>query len=103
MRYDEDIEIDPSFREERERAEAKAERERMIREQVVRVMSGAAAEDLAEDERLRLEQEAAEQARWQAEFNAKYGGSSKKGSSGSKKKQQPIVSTGLLVGNGVRA
>lgn len=61
MRYDEDIEIDPSFREERERAEAKAERERMIREQVVRVMSGAAAEDLAEDERLRLEQEAAEQ------------------------------------------
>ena len=61
MRYDEDIEIDPSFREERERAAAKAERERMIREQVVRVMSGAAAEDLAEDERLRLEQEAAEQ------------------------------------------
>ncbi len=61
MRYDEDIEIDPSFREERERAAAKAERERMIREQVVRVMSGAAEEDLAEDERLRLEQEAAEQ------------------------------------------
>ena len=61
MRYDEDIEIDPSFREERERAAAKAERERMIREQVVRVMSGAAAEDLVEDERLRLEQEAAEQ------------------------------------------
>ena len=57
MRYDEDFEIDPSFREERERAAAKAERERMIREQVVRVMSGAAAEDLAEDERLRLEQE----------------------------------------------
>ena len=56
MRYDEDIEIDPSFREERERAAAEAERYRRIRNEVVRVLSGKAEEDLAEDERLRLEQ-----------------------------------------------
>lgn len=61
MRYDEDIEIDPSFREERERAAAEAERDRRIRNEVVRVLSGKAEEDLAEDERLRLEQEEAEQ------------------------------------------
>ena len=41
MRFDEDIEIDPSFREERERVAAEAERDRRIRQ--------------AEDERLRLE------------------------------------------------
>lgn len=61
MRYDEDIEIDPSFREERERVAADAERDRRIRQEVVRVLSGAAEEDLAEDERLRAEQEAAEE------------------------------------------
>lgn len=61
MRYDEDIEIDPSFREERERAAAEAERDRRIRQEVVRVLSGKAEEDLAEDERLRAEQEAAEE------------------------------------------
>ena len=60
MRYDEDIEIDPTYREERERAAEDAERNRRIRQEVVRVLSGAAEQDLAEDERLRQEQEAAE-------------------------------------------
>lgn len=67
MRYDEDIEIDPTFREERERAAEAAERDRRIRQEVVRVLSGAAEQDLAEDERLRLEQEAAEAEEREAE------------------------------------
>ncbi len=67
MRYDEDIEIDPSFREERERAAEDAERNRRIRQEVVRVLSGAAEDDLAEDERLRQEQEAAEAEEREAE------------------------------------
>lgn len=71
MRYDEDIEIDPTEREERERAAAAAERDRLIRTQVVRVMTGQADEDLAEDERLRAEQEAAEQEAREAEERRK--------------------------------
>lgn len=67
MRYDEDFEIDPSFREERERAAEDAERNRRIRQEVVRVLSGAAEDDLAEDERLRQEQEAAEAEEREAE------------------------------------
>ncbi len=71
MRYDEDIEIDPTEREERERAAAAAERDRLIRTQVVRVMTGQADEDLAEDERLRAEQEAAEEEAREAEERRK--------------------------------
>ncbi len=67
MRFDEDIEIDPSFREERERAAADAERDRRIRQEVVRVLSGEAEEDLAEDERLRLEQKEREAEEREAE------------------------------------
>ena len=67
MRFDEDIEIDPSFREERERVAADAERDRRIRQEVVRVLSGEAEEDLAEDERLRLEQKERETEEREAE------------------------------------
>ena len=67
MRFDEDIEIDPSFREERERVAAEAERDRRIRQEVVRVLSGEAEEDLAEDERLRLEQKEREAEEREAE------------------------------------
>lgn len=80
MRFDEDIEIDPSFREERERVAADAERDRRIRQEVVRVLSGEAEEDLAEDERLRLEQkerEAEERRRnswWNKWFQALFTG-----------------------------
>ena len=67
MRFDEDIEIDPSFREERERLAADVERDRRIRQEVVRVLSGEAEEDLAEDERLRLEQKEREAEEREAE------------------------------------
>lgn len=60
MRYD-DVEIDPTEREERERAQAEAEFNRRVRREVLRMRSGEADEDMVEDERLREEQEAAEE------------------------------------------
>lgn len=65
MRYDDDIEIDPSFREvreAREREEAEAERIRRIsrevlREQQFKTEEELAEEELAEQERLQAEQE----------------------------------------------
>ena len=47
-----------------------------------------------------LEREAAEQARWQAEFNAKYGGKSSSGGGGGKKKGSSGTSTTVKAASG---